>query len=57
MDVQPDQVAQALTDANIETWVLIGLHGYVGYMNDPRATQDVNVMVPYALKEQATNAM
>jgi hypothetical protein len=57
MDVQPDQVAQALINAKIETWVLMGLHGYVGYMNDPRATQDVDVMVPYALKDQAAEAI
>jgi hypothetical protein len=57
MDVQPDQVANVLTEANIEPWVLMGLHGYVGYMSDPRATQDVDVMVPYALKEEATKAI
>jgi len=57
MDVQPDQVAKVLTDAQIETWVLMGLHGYVGYMNDPRATQDVDVMVPYQWKDQARAAI
>lgn len=43
--VEPDQVIQVLLDAGIERWVLMGLHGYVGYLAQPRATQDVDVLV------------
>lgn len=35
----------------------MGLHGYVGYMPDPRATQDVDVMVPYSERKRATKAI
>lgn len=57
MDVQPDQVARVLIDAKIEPWVLMGLHGYVGYLGDPRATQDVDVMVSCAVKDKAKEAI
>lgn len=53
MDVQPGQVARVLIEAEIEPWVLMGLHGYAGYMSDPRATQDVDVMVSYEVKNRA----
>lgn len=45
LDVQPQEVIAALESAGIENWVLMGLYGYVGYLADPRATQDVNVLV------------
>jgi hypothetical protein len=57
MDVQPGQVARVLIEAEIEPWVLMGLHGYVGYMSDPRATQDVDVMVSYEVKDRAREAI
>ena len=47
MDVTPEQVIECMNAANIKNWILMGLHGYVGYLPMPRATQDVDVMVPY----------
>jgi hypothetical protein len=35
----------------------MGLHGYVGYMPDPRATQDVDIMVPYGSRARAKKAI
>jgi hypothetical protein len=35
----------------------MGLHGYVGYMPDPRATQDVDFMIPYSSRARATKAI
>jgi hypothetical protein len=35
----------------------MGLHGYVGYLPDPRATQDVDVLVPYAQRKRAQKAI
>ena len=57
MDVTPRQVMDCLRDAGVKNWILMGLHGYVGYLPMPRATQDVDVMVPYSQKKQATKAI
>lgn len=57
MDVTPSEVVDCLVDAKIEQWVLMGLHGYVGYLPMPRATQDVDIMVPYSWRDQATDAI
>ena len=35
----------------------MGLHGYVGYMPEPRATQDVDVLVPYSQRTGARKAI
>ncbi|MBC7965081.1 MAG: hypothetical protein H7Z17_04065 [Fuerstia sp.] len=35
----------------------MGLHGYVGYLPMPRATQDVDVMVPHNQKKKAIKAI
>jgi hypothetical protein len=35
----------------------MGLHGYVGYMPNPRATQDVDIMVPYSSRKRASKAI
>ncbi len=40
-----------------EKVVLMGLHGYVGYLPMPRATQDVDVMVAYSEKARTTKAV
>jgi hypothetical protein len=47
-DVAPQEVVDRLNQAQINDWVLIDLLGYVGYLPQPRATQDVDVMVPYS---------
>jgi len=46
-----------LNAASVKNWVLMGLHGYVGYMPEPRATQDVDVMVPYSQQQRAQKAI
>ncbi len=43
--VEPQQVIDVLINAEVQRWVLIGLYGYVGYLSQPRATQDVDVLV------------
>ena len=57
VDVTPVEVIECLVNANVKNWVLMGLHGYVGYLPMPRATQDVDVMVPYSQKERASKAI
>jgi hypothetical protein len=57
MDITPQDVVDVLQSADIKNWVLMGLHGYLGYMPQPRATQDVDVMVPYTARSRATKAI
>lgn len=57
MDVQPQQVIDCLISAGVKNWCLMGLHGYVGYLPQPRATQDVDVMVPENQKQKAMRAI
>jgi hypothetical protein len=57
MDITPQQVIDVLVAAGITDWVLMGLHGVAGYLPDPRATQDVDVMVPYRQKKRAVRAI
>jgi hypothetical protein len=57
MDITPQDVIDALNDGGVKDWVLMGLHGYVGYMPEPRATQDVDVMVGYTSRARAKKAI
>jgi hypothetical protein len=57
MDISPQQVVDVLVAAGVKGWVLMGLHGYVGYLPDPRATQDVDVMVSYRQRKRAVRAI
>jgi hypothetical protein len=57
MDITPQDVIDALVDGGVKNWVLMGLHGYVGYMPEPRATQDVDVMVGYTSRTRAKKAI
>ena len=57
MDIKPAEVMSCLRAAGVENWCLMGLHGYVGYLPMPRATQDVNIMVPHNQKRKAVNAI
>jgi len=57
MDITPQDVIDALVVGGVKNWVLMGLHGYVGYMPNPRATQDVDVMVPYGSRAKAKKAI
>jgi hypothetical protein len=57
VDVKPQEVIDCMNEAGVKNWVLMGLHGYVGYLSMPRATQDVDVMVPYSQRQRAANAV
>lgn len=57
MDITPQDVIDALVAGGVKNWVLMGLHGYVGYMPEPRATQDVDVMVAYGERQRAKKAI
>lgn len=57
MDISPQDVIDVLVAAGVKDWVLMGLHGYVGYLPEPRATQDVDVMVSYRQKKRAVKAI
>lgn len=52
VDVTPQEVIDVLNEAGAKQWVLMGLHGYIGYMPDPRATQDVYVMVRHSERKR-----
>lgn len=57
MDITPQDVVDALIAGGVKNWVLMGLHGYAGYLPEPRATQDVDVMVPYGSRAPAKKAI
>ena len=57
MDVKPSEVMDCLREAGVNNWCLMGLHGYVGYLPLPRATQDVDVMVPHNQKKKSVKAI
>lgn len=57
MDITPQEVIDVLNTAGVKSWVLMGLHGYVGYMPNPRATQDVDILVPYSERQRAAKAI
>lgn len=57
MDITPQPVIDVLVKAGIKKWVLMGLHGYVGYLAEPRATQDVDIMVASSERAKAVKAI
>ena len=57
VDVTPQGVIECMLQAQVKNWFLMGLHGYVGYLPMPRATQDVDVMVPYSQRTRAASAI
>jgi hypothetical protein len=57
MNITPQEVIDVLHAAGVKNWVLMGLHGYVGYMPEPRATQDVDIMVPASGRQRAQKAI
>lgn len=57
MDITPQEVIDVLVNAGVTKWVLMGLHGYVGYLPDPRATQDVDILIPHSQKKKAVKAI
>lgn len=57
MDITPQQVIDVLVNAGVKKWVLMGLHGYVGYLADPRTTQDVDVLIAPSERKKAVKAI
>ncbi len=57
MDITPQQVIDVLVKGGVKKWVLMGLHGYAGYLADPRSTQDVDVMVAPSERKRAVKAI
>ena len=57
MDIKPQDVIDVLTAAGVRGWVLMGLHGYVGYLPQPRATQDVDVLISRRDQSRAVQAV
>src|SRR5689334_10163900 len=54
--ISPYDVIATLNDAGI-SFVLVGLHGIGGWMNKPRATQDVDVLVAARHHKKAIKAL
>ena len=57
LDITPQQVIDVLVKGGVKKWVLMGLHGYAGYLADPRSTQDVDVMVAPSERKKAVKAI
>ncbi len=57
MDITPQDVIDVLTAGGVKKWVLMGLHGYVGYLPQPRATQDVDVLISHGDRKRAVEAV
>ncbi len=57
VDAKPEELVDCIIKAGIKQWVLMGLHGYVGYLAEPRATQDIDLMVAMNQKEKTTKAI
>jgi hypothetical protein len=57
MDIKPQDVIDVLNAAGVKKWVLMGLHGYAGYLPQPRATQDVDVLISRRDRKKAANAL
>jgi hypothetical protein len=54
--IPPREVIQILNEAGVR-FMLVGAHGLSGWMNEPRATQDVDVLVGYRQHQKATRAL
>src|SRR4051794_13140839 len=54
--VEPLTVLKTLSDAGIRS-VLVGLHGIGGWMDKPRATQDVDLVVPVRQHKKAVKVL
>ena len=57
MKITPNQVIETIVAGGVTNWVLMGLYGYVGYLSQPRATQDVDVMVARDQRDAAVDAI
>jgi len=54
--ISPLKVVAVLNDASV-SFVLVGAHGLAGWMNEPRATQDVDVVVAARHHKKAIKAL
>jgi hypothetical protein len=57
LNVEPQQVIEVLNQAGIRRWVLMGLYGYAGYLAEPRATQDVDILIGKSEFNKAVEAI
>ena len=54
--ITPLDVIKVLNDADVK-FMLLGAHGIGGWLRDPRATQDVDVLVAMRSQKKAINAL
>jgi hypothetical protein len=54
--IQPHEVIAVLNSARIK-FVLVGSHGFAGWTNDPRATQDIDVLIAQRRCNQAISSL
>jgi hypothetical protein len=54
--IAPLEVIRVLNEANVR-FMLVGAHGISGWLDEPRATQDVDVLVGYRQHQKATRAL
>jgi hypothetical protein len=50
-NVQPQEVIKVLKQASVK-FVLVGAHGIAGWLDEPRATQDVDVLIQTRYKQE-----
>jgi hypothetical protein len=54
--IRPQEVIRVLNDAKVR-FMLAGAHGIAGWLDEARATQDVDVVVGYRQHQKATRAL
>jgi hypothetical protein len=54
--IRPQEVIRILNEAKVR-FMLAGAHGIAGWLDEPRATQDVDVVVGYRQHQKATRAL
>jgi hypothetical protein len=54
--IPPLEVIRVLNDAKVR-FMLVGAHGIAGWLAEPRATNDVDVLVGYRQHQKATRAL
>jgi hypothetical protein len=54
--IPPLEVVRVLNGAKVR-FMLVGAHGLAGWLDEPRATQDVDVLVGYRQHQKATRAL
>ena len=54
--IQPQEIIRILSKAKVR-FMLVGAHGIAGWLPEPRATQDVDVLAGYRQHQKATRAL